>query len=753
MLKKFFDRKSFLYRYISVLFVVLLIPTIFGLAVSELSLHATLNQIKERNYQSLAHIQRSMDASLSEIKQLSIQVASSDGLLSYSAAPAGTYTGFELQTFNFFPKDAVTRSYIGDIFIYNKKNDVLINNNRSLFTIDQYCESILGIEGAEKETFIEILKTPSFCTVFPAMDIKLLNRVVYKPYIFFTQSYPLMESFDGNVVVLLNVEEMISGFADKFEGGESAFFILDENNSILLQAGNEKYVSDKYINVREGHGNAELNGEGITYCVRDSITENLKYVFIESNRSIQSGVTPIRSSILLYLLLIIFGGTLGIYWIAKKNTQPVREISNLLESSNHKKESENEFEHIQSAIRNILNEKARMEPTLEESKSTLRKMLITDILRGNFMSADQIAEACGKVEIFFLHAHFNVIYFNLNEIAQEDVPIIKYAISNIVSEVFAPIGEVFTDDSELNSMVGILNLKENSTEIEKKIISQLTFIRTFFVENFDAVINIGVGTLLTGAEQIFTSYSQAKEAAEYCALTGLKTILPYNDIKTADYRYSYSLEVEDKLHSAVISGNIDDVRQLIDQIVNANASLSLDMSRCLFFDLTATALKIISNKAINLTAVFGKDDSPFEKLMECKNIAELVDTIHDIFEKICNQITENHVAKKEKLKIAITDYVKLNYNNPNMSLSLVADEFSMNYTYMSHFFKDFIGANFIDYISDLRIKKAQELLRTTDLPINEIATIVGYANATVLIKIFKKVTNTTPGAYRKNSKM
>ena len=87
-----------------------------------------------------------------------------------------------------------------------------------------------------------------------------------------------------------------------------------------------------------------------------------------------------------------------------------------------------------------------------------------------------------------------------------------------------------------------------------------------------------------------------------------------------------------------------------------------------------------------------------------------------------------------------------------MSLAMVADEFSMNYTYMSHFFKDYIGSNFIDYISDLRVKKAAELLRTTNLAIGDIATEVGYANATVLIKIFKKVTDTTPGAYRKSTR-
>ena len=100
--------------------------------------------------------------------------------------------------------------------------------------------------------------------------------------------------------------------------------------------------------------------------------------------------------------------------------------------------------------------------------------------------------------------------------------------------------------------------------------------------------------------------------------------------------------------------------------------------------------------------------------------------------------------------IDVRGFIQKNYTNPNMSLAMVADEFSMNYTYASHFFKDFIGMNFIDYVSDLRVKKASELLRTTTMPIADIAAAVGYANSTVLIKIFKKITNTTPGAYRKN---
>ena len=86
-----------------------------------------------------------------------------------------------------------------------------------------------------------------------------------------------------------------------------------------------------------------------------------------------------------------------------------------------------------------------------------------------------------------------------------------------------------------------------------------------------------------------------------------------------------------------------------------------------------------------------------------------------------------------------------------MSMSMVADAFALNYTYVSHFFKDYLGASFVEYISELRVQKAAELLRSTSLSISRIANDVGYANATVLIKIFKKYTGITPGTYRKNN--
>ena len=99
----------------------------------------------------------------------------------------------------------------------------------------------------------------------------------------------------------------------------------------------------------------------------------------------------------------------------------------------------------------------------------------------------------------------------------------------------------------------------------------------------------------------------------------------------------------------------------------------------------------------------------------------------------------------------LLNYTEQNFTDNNMSLDMIATQFNVHPTYISHFFKEYIGENFSDYIAKKRIEKAKELLRSTDLTVSEIAIKVGYANSAGLIKNFKKIENSTPGKYRETN--
>lgn len=98
---------------------------------------------------------------------------------------------------------------------------------------------------------------------------------------------------------------------------------------------------------------------------------------------------------------------------------------------------------------------------------------------------------------------------------------------------------------------------------------------------------------------------------------------------------------------------------------------------------------------------------------------------------------------------AIKEFIHNNYNNLDLNVSLVADEFDLTLNYMSRFFKEQTGEGMADYIIRYRIEKAKEFLSKTEKNIAEISVDVGFSNVAVFIRSFKKYEKVTPNQFRR----
>ncbi|MCC8138977.1 MAG: AraC family transcriptional regulator [Lachnospiraceae bacterium] len=83
------------------------------------------------------------------------------------------------------------------------------------------------------------------------------------------------------------------------------------------------------------------------------------------------------------------------------------------------------------------------------------------------------------------------------------------------------------------------------------------------------------------------------------------------------------------------------------------------------------------------------------------------------------------------------------------TLSSLAEHLHFSMTYCSRIIKETTGCTFSQLLAEVRISKAASLLTTTPMKIEEISTYLGYKNPETLIRVFKKLTGSTPSAYRK----
>lgn len=105
--------------------------------------------------------------------------------------------------------------------------------------------------------------------------------------------------------------------------------------------------------------------------------------------------------------------------------------------------------------------------------------------------------------------------------------------------------------------------------------------------------------------------------------------------------------------------------------------------------------------------------------------------------------------KASVLVSRVKNYIKTNYMAYDLSLESVSDILGVNASYLSSLFKKHAGVNFVDYVLEVRINAAKELLEDPLRSASEISEMVGYESSSYFTRAFKRKTGITPTEYRK----
>ncbi len=93
-------------------------------------------------------------------------------------------------------------------------------------------------------------------------------------------------------------------------------------------------------------------------------------------------------------------------------------------------------------------------------------------------------------------------------------------------------------------------------------------------------------------------------------------------------------------------------------------------------------------------------------------------------------------------------YTDEHYSEAELQMNQVAKRFNLSPSHFSTVFKHEIGESFRDYLNNLRIDHAKELLRTTNLKVAEVAYRSGYHDSHHFSTFFKKKTGISPHQFR-----
>ncbi|MGO2890796.1 AraC family transcriptional regulator [Enterococcus devriesei] len=103
--------------------------------------------------------------------------------------------------------------------------------------------------------------------------------------------------------------------------------------------------------------------------------------------------------------------------------------------------------------------------------------------------------------------------------------------------------------------------------------------------------------------------------------------------------------------------------------------------------------------------------------------------------------------KKNTMFMKAAQYIQNNYER-DLQISELSKSLSIDRSYLHRLFIKELGIGPKEYLTNVRIRKAKELLKQSDLPVKVIAYSVGYENTQQFSRVFKKIVGISPKEFR-----
>lgn len=266
-------------------------------------------------------------------------------------------------------------------------------------------------------------------------------------------------------------------------------------------------------------------------------------------------------------------------------------------------------------------------------------------------------------------------------------------------------------------------------------------------------VTIGIGTLQERAAGISRSFEEARYALSYKVVKGTGAVIPYPEtLNLTGRRHPVPEELIAKLEAELDNlneeGCVGIIREIFrDMEIRTGMSPTDLQLQCL--NILLSSVRKMSFQQLQENDFLGRNILSLEGISSFRTPERLENWMIQVIRGIIAFKIKHHVPKKKDIIAEIKDYVSKHYND-QITLAELASRFFISPYYLSQLFKQKTGDTYLNFLAQVRIGKAKELLAQTDLKVYEICQMVGYSDTQHFARLFEKLTGCKPSEYRKS---
>lgn len=646
--------------------------------------------------------------------------------------------------------------FIDEIFVVDTSNNMVVSNEGS-YNLDTYFDSVAFSETYGK-SFWRAEKNTQYRQFSMLSHTVLENKITGEqkeviPIVFYKNT---KYTFKNPLVIHISVGKLQEVLEKSALSAHAEMMIYNTNGEVYAGGEEAEESVRHYMALAENHPQEDVYREKneIVMLHKNSrgLFENLNYMVIVPKQDITDKMTPL---VRLYYISMIICAALVLavsLYLSKSIYRPIKKLVGFFSGKGEAeaKRYKNEFDmieyNIQSMIYNNVTLRTELSSVLPVAGERLFLKLLTQ--KDEYLAEDELSELLQKYDIHFRYdcyiaAIVNISYTDLfyEDFSPETRKILYESIVPLLVSFVPEDVTLYTLEMEQNRICLIFNVPDASCQSLAYHVME-SFQKSFcYDENLISIL-IGIGSCCEGFLNLKHSFWEAVKASSVLSAYSAEKIMVYSEDMTQSFA-EFTGNEENRLFNYLVAGRGEEAMQLLDEIKRKNVVRNLPKAELvqLFLKLYRTAERVMRTKHIDIEEVMPETGAANPTEMPPEELDRFVTRI---FESLAKQSASG--SKKEVMH-EIVAYVEDNYQN-DIYLDFVADRFNLSPKYLSRAFKKYTNVRFVDYLNEIRISHAKELLNTTDETIMDIAKQVGFNSRNTFYRVFKNSQGVTPAEYR-----
>lgn len=392
---------------------------------------------------------------------------------------------------------------------------------------------------------------------------------------------------------------------------------------------------------------------------------------------------------------------------------------------------------------------------LKEYYAEDKRRLFYDMVGGQY-SLEDIMERGKRLNLDLQAGAYNIILYIIRDINQLQDESPAAGLAKELEELL---------EKHVNAVIFDCLLEGNALLLKGEDIGEVSRLQDKIVGQMKQVLSGhkdifyfgGIGKPVEDISGLAVSFQEAGRVFAYRYILDESRILDYRDIAQAGQLQDDGMDLDNILHlnkkkaeEFLRSGSKKDIHYFVEEYlrcISNDSRSSLLFRQYIVVDMYYIAVAFAQEMG------FGRENiaEPFNdklRLNMLSSFEQIRQYIEEIFGHVIDLRDNISSSKFNDIINRAKTYINDNYTNDKLSLNQVASHVYLCPTYFSAIFSQKTGQTFIQYLTDLRMSKAKELLKCTDMKTAEIAYAVGYKDPHYFSYLFKKTQNCTPKQYR-----